>query len=220
MVLVHGWGGGAQQFFSLMRGLANIGYSSLTFDHLGHGLSDRKPGTLHQSIRSCNDVFEHARKSSDGLCALVGHSTGCISIANSRAPLLKDLPLLLIAPVFNYKRFFLKRLVQLGLPVDMVKQYASGFTSIYRSEYQKLELAAKLEPYCDVVAIAHDESDSESAVADSVAFHKRYPQTRLIVTKDTDHFRIVGSESVWQELKSHLNYDDNGINFTSEFIEQ
>jgi pimeloyl-ACP methyl ester carboxylesterase len=220
VVFVHGWGGGAHQFFPLMRGLAHIGFSSLAFDHLGHGLSDTKPGTLHQSIRNCNDVFEQVRKSSDGLCALVGHSTGCISIANSRAPILKDLPLLLIAPVFNYKRYYLKRLVQLGLPADMVKQYAAGFSSTYRSEYQQLELARKLAPYCDVTAIAHDESDSESAFSDSVAFCKRYPLTRLIVTKDTDHVRIVGSESVWQELKSLVNYDDSTINFESEIIEQ
>jgi esterase/lipase len=220
VVFVHGWGGGAHQFFPLMRGLAHIGFSSLAFDHLGHGLSDRKPGTLHQSIRSCNDVFEQVRKSSDGLCALVGHSTGCISIANSRAPILKDVPLLLIAPVFNYKRYYLKRLVQLGLPADMIKQYAAGFSSTYRSEYQQLELARKLAPYRDVTAIAHDESDSESAVADSVAFCKCYPLTRLIVTKDTDHVRIVGSESVWQELKSLINYDDTTTNFDFEFIEQ
>ena len=220
VVFVHGWGGSAHQFFPLMRGLARIGFSALAFDHLGHGLSDKKPATLHQSIRSCNEVFELVRESSEGLCALVGHSTGCISIANSRAPILKDVPLLLIAPVFNYKRYFLKKLVQLGLQTDMVKQYASTFSSTYHSEYQQLELARKLAPYGDVTAIAHDESDSESALADSVAFCERYPLTRLIVTKDTDHVGIVSSESVWQVLKSLINYDDTTINFTSEIIEK
>jgi alpha-beta hydrolase superfamily lysophospholipase len=218
VVFVHGWGGGAHQFFPLMRGLARCGFSSLAFDHLGHGLSDKKPATLHQSIRSCNEIFEQVRTSADGLCALVGHSTGCISIASARAPLLRDLPLFLIAPIFNYKRYFLKKLVQLGLPTDMVKQYASGFSKTYRSEYQKLELAARLAPYGDCTAIAHDESDSESDVADSIAFCKRYPLTRLMLTRHTDHVRIINSESVWQELKSHLNYDDTTINFKTEIL--
>jgi hypothetical protein len=213
VVFVHGWGGDAHQFFPLMRGLARIGFSALAFNHLGHGLSDKKPATLHQSIRSCNEVFELARESSEGLCALVGHSTGCISIANSRAPILEDVPLLLIAPVFNYKRYFLKKLVHLGLQTDMVKQYAATFSSTYHSEYQQLELARKLAPYDDVTAIAHDESDGESAFTDSVAFCKRYPLTRLMATKDTDHVRIVGSEPVWQLLKSIINYDDTTINF-------
>ena len=220
VVFVHGWGGGAYQFFPLMRGLARIGFSSLAFDHLGHGLSDRKPATLFQSIDTCNHVFNQVRKSNAGLCALVGHSTGCISIANARAPLLKDLPLLMISPVFNYKLYFLKRLVQLGLPKDMVKQYANRFAQTYRSEYQPLQLAGKLSRYSEMTAIAHDESDSETAVADSISFCQRYPLTRMILTKHTDHVRIINSESVWQELKSHLNYEDTTINFSSEIVER
>ena len=213
VVFVHGWGGGAHQFFPLMRRLARIGFSALAFDHFGHGLSDKKPATLQQSIRSCNEVFKQVRNSNEGLCALVGHSTGCISIANSRTPLLKNAPLLLVAPVFNYKRYFLKQLVQLELPTNVIKQYAATFSSTYRSEYQRLELTGKLAPYAGVTAITHDESDSESAVADSVAFCKHYPLTRLIVTKDSDHVGIVSSESVWRELKSQINYDDTTINF-------
>jgi len=219
-VFIHGWDGGAYQFFPLMRGLARCGFSSLAFDHLGHGLSDKKPATLQESIDSCNHVLDQVKKSTDGLCAVVGHSTGCIAIANARPALLKDLPLLMIAPIFNYKLHVLKRLVKLGLPADMVKQYANGFSKTYRSEYQKLDLAAKLSRYAASTAIAHDESDKESAVADSIKFCDRYPLTRLMLTRDSDHVRIINSESVWQELKSHLNYDDTTINFSAEFIDQ
>ena len=219
VVFVHGWGGGAHQFFPLMRGLARCGFSSLAFDHLGHGLSDKKPSTLQQSISTCNHVFNQVQNSNEGLCAAVGHSTGCIEIANARPALVKDLPLFLIAPIFNYKLFHLKKLVQLGLPADVVKQYAIHFSRTYRHEYRKLELAGKLAAYGDVTAIAHDESDKESAVADSKKFCTRYPLTRLTVTKDTDHVRIINSESVWQALKSHLNYDDTTINFTTEIID-
>ena len=220
VVFVHGWDGGAYQFFPLMRGLARCGFSSLAFDHLGHGLSDTKPATLQQSIKTCNHVLNQVQKSTDGLCAVVGHSTGCIAIANASDVALEDLPLLMIAPVFNYKMHVLKRLVKLGLPADMVKQYANEFSNTYPGEYQKLELAGKLSQYADSTAIAHDESDKESAVADSIKFCERYPLTRLMITKDTDHIRIINSESVWQELKSHLNYDDTTINFTADIKDQ
>jgi esterase/lipase len=220
VVFVHGWGGGASQFFPLMRGLARCGFSSLAFDHLGHGLSDKKPSTLQQSIRTCNHVFNQVQKSSEGLCAAVGHSTGCIEIANARPALIKDLPLFLIAPIFNYKLFILKKLVNLGLPADVVKQYANRFSKTYRGDYQSLELADKLAAYADISVIAHDECDKESAVADSINFCNRHPLTRLLLTKHTDHVRIINSESVWQELKTHLNYDDTTINFTAEIINQ
>jgi esterase/lipase len=218
VVFVHGWGGGAQQFFPLMRGLARCGFSSLAFDQLGHGLSDRKPATLQQSIATCNFILAQVRRTDDGLCTVAGHATGCIAIANANPVFLKDVPLFLIAPVFNYKLYFLKKLVKLGLPADVVKQYANRFAKNYRGEYQKLELANKLSRYADVTAIAHDESDSVSAVSDSIDFCNRYPLTRLMVTKNTDHLRVINSESVWQELKSHLNYDDTTINFSAEII--
>ncbi len=220
VVFVHGWGGSAQQFFPLMRGLAQCGFSSMAFDHLGHGQSDIKPATLHQSVATTNHMLQLAKKTSDGLYAAVGHSTGCISIAAARNPLVRDLPLFLISPVFNYKLYFLKKLVKLGLHSDLVKQYANRFAKNYRQEFQKLELARNLDRYGDVTVIAHDESDSESAVTDSIKFCTRYPLTKLLLTKNADHLRIINSETVWQELKSHLNYDDTTINFTAEIVYQ
>ena len=220
VVFVHGWGGGAHQFFPLMRGLAECGFTSVAFDHLGHGLSDKIPSTLQQSVSTTNHVMNHVKKSTDGLCAVVGHSTGCIAIANGHNSLLKDIPLFLIAPVFNYKLYFLKKLVKLKLDADLIKQYANRFSKIYRSEYQKLELDKNLAKYGDYTVIAHDESDTESSVSDSARFCAKYPLTRLLVTKNADHVRIINSESVWQELKTHLNYDDTTVNFTAEIIYQ
>ena len=218
VVFVHGWGGSASQFFPLMRGLAQCGFSSLAFDHLGHGQSETKPTTLHQSIKTTNHMLELAKKTGDGACAIVGHSTGCIAIAAARNALVRDNALFLISPVFNYKLYFLKRLVKLNLHADLVKRYANRFAKDYRHEYMKLELARNLDKYGDITVIAHDESDTESAIADSIRFCDKYPLTKLLVTRNTDHSRIINSESVWQELKSHLNYDDTTINFTAEVI--
>ena len=218
VLFIHGWGGGAHQFFPLMHGLAECGFTALAFDHLGHGKSDTKPSTLHQSIETTNEILSSLKRNKRGLCAIVGHSTGCIAIANARPALVKDLPLFLISPVFNYKLYFLKKLVKLKLHADLIKQYANRFAKIYRNEYKRLELATNLARYGDVTVIAHDESDSESSVSESTQFCATYPLTKLLITKNTDHVRIINSESVWQALKSHLNYDDTTINFTAEVI--
>lgn len=219
VIFNHGWGGGAHQFFPLMRGLAQCGFRSVAFDHLGHGLSDAKPATLQQSIATTNFLINKIKTSpNDGLAAIVGHSTGCIAIANAHQGLIRDVPLFLISPVFNFKLFFLKKLVQLRIDGELIKQYATHFSKTYRRDYLKHELARNLNKYADVAVIAHDELDNESAVTDSVKFCHRYPLTRLLVTKNHDHQRIINSESVWQELKSTLNYDDTTINFTAEVI--
>lgn len=220
VVFVHGWGGQAYQFLPLMRGVARCGFNAIAFDHIGHGQSDSNPTTLNQSIETTNEVLRFVRKNSgEGFAALVGHSSGCLSIANARQALIKDVPLFLISPVFNYKLFFLKRLVSLKLPPDMLKKYAARFGKIYRKEYESLELGRHLVKYADIAFIAHDESDKETAVADSVKFCKKNPLTRLLVTKQFDHNLIINSESVWQELKSTLNYDDTTINFSETLVD-
>ncbi len=220
VVFVHGWGGTSGQFLPLMRGLARCGFTSLVFDHLGCGQSNAKPTTLQQSIATTNDILQHVRKNaSDGFAAVVGHSTGCISVANARPALIKDIPLFLISPIFNYKMFFLKRLSGLKLPGIILKQYASQFNQIYKKDYEALELSCNLIKYNDIAVIAHDESDVESAVSDSIKFCQQNPLTRLLVTKNFDHNRVVNSESVWQELKATLNYEDTTINFVDAILQ-
>jgi alpha-beta hydrolase superfamily lysophospholipase len=95
VVFVHGWGGGGAQFFALMQGLAQIGFTAIAFDHLGHGQSEVKEANLQQFIVTTNYMLHHAaNKTPDGLYAVVGHSTGCIAIANARPAVLKDVPAL------------------------------------------------------------------------------------------------------------------------------
>ncbi len=219
VVFVHGWGGSASQFFPLMRGLARCGFTGLAFDHQGHGKSKVRQATLQQFITTTNFVLHHvANHNSDGLFSVVGHSTGCIAIANCRNSLLKDLPLFLISPIFNFRLFFLKKLVQLNLHPDLLKQYANGFAKVYKREFGKLELARSLDKYGDVTVIAHDTNDTESSISETYKFCKRFPLTKLLVTREFDHERIIHSESVWQELKSHLNYEDTTINFGQDIL--
>jgi alpha-beta hydrolase superfamily lysophospholipase len=116
VVFVHGWGGGAPQFFPLMRGLARCGFTALAFDQLGHGKSDSKPATIFQSISTTNFVLQHVNnKYEDGLYAVVGHSTGCIAIANCNRSIIRKVYLFLISPVFKYKIYFLKQLQQVPM---------------------------------------------------------------------------------------------------------
>ncbi len=218
IVFVHGWGGAAQQFFPLMRGLSHCGFSAIAFDQLGHGLSEKKPAPLKQFIATSNHIFNSVNDSVDGLRAVVGHSTGCIAIANATPALLRDKPLFLISPIFDYKLYFLKKLHPLKLRTRLVKEYSSHFGKSYRKEYQRLELAKKLPLYADYTVIAHDESDTESAFSDSEQFCAKHPVTKLLATKNGDHVRVINSESVWQELKSHLNYDDTTVSFTTNIM--
>lgn len=220
IVFVHGWGGGAYQFFSLMRGLKECGFRAIAFDHLGHEASEHKPATIEQMIRSTNVILGTVKNQhQEGLYSIVTHGIGAMVVTNAQKDLIRDVPLFLIAPVFNYRFYFLKLLGGLNMHSSLVKQYAQQFSANYKAKYARMELAKTLKPHADSTVIVHDHNDSVTPIADSIKFTGEHPLTKLLATRKFDHQRIITSESAWQELKSHINYEDTTINFSSMIVE-
>ena len=219
VLFVHDWGGSAQQFFPLMRGLKECGYTAIAFDHFGHGESEARPATLRQMVSTTNLMMKAAvRSHKDGLCCAVAHGIGGTVAANVSDELLEELPLFLISPVFNFKLFFLKKLRALKLHPDLLKAYAEQFLVRYKKEFARMELATRLKGFADDTVIVHDNDDSVAPVSGTTEFGKHSPITRLVFTSGLDHDRVITSESVWQELKSHINYEDTSINFSNILV--
>lgn len=209
VILAHGWADGACTFFPLMNGLSQCGFKALAFDHLGHGHSTSNKASLLHFISTTNAVLQHVQRNSiEGLAAVVAHSMSCVAVANAQAKLIKDVPLMFIAPVYDFKKYFTRQMTILGLHPTLCRQYLSSFESNYNIDFDKIGIKHKLVPYASDTVIVHDKNDDESHYLDSVKFSAENPLTKLLLTKDLGHQRIINSESVWQQLKSHLNYED------------
>ncbi len=210
VVLVHGWSGSASQFFPLMRGLSQCGFRAVAFDHFAHGLSDCDQGSLRRFIAATEEVLKRLSKSNPGEppAAIVGHAMGCLAIANAQPRLIKDIPLLMISPIFHFRKYFTRQVNLLGLPAHLSKKYLSQLEQSYLKDLDKMELDQKLKDYAQDTVIVHDKTDEESSYLDSVKFCAANPQARLQLIQGFGHNRIINSESLWQQLKSHLNYED------------
>lgn len=213
VVLVHGWSGGAYQFFPLMRGLAQIGFRAIAFDHFAHGHSSGKQASLQSFVNATDAVLLLVKsKVPDGIVGIVGHSLGCNAIANANNKLIGDTAILLISPIFNMPKFFAQQIQLPGLHPDLAAKYMARLEEKSKQDYDRMSLVIKLLPYNGQTVIAHDKTDQVSDYTDSVKFCAKNPLTKLNVTNDLGHERIIHSESVWQQLKSHLNYEDITVN--------
>lgn len=209
VVLVHGWGSGASTFFPLMRGLAQCGFKALAFDHLGHGHSNTNKASLFHFISSTNAVLEHVRRRSmDGLAAVVAHSMGCIAVANVQTKLIRDIPLMLISPIYDFKQYITRQVNSMGMHPNLCQQYLARLEQDPQLSLDKIDIRKKLVPYASDIVLVHDKTDEESSYLDSVKLSAANPLMKLLLTKGSGHQLIVNSESVWQQLKSHLNYED------------
>jgi len=110
--------------------------------------------------------------------------------------------------VFNFKKYFIKQVKLQGLHPKLLKQCLAKFERSYLKNLDDMELKPKLAAYAANTVIVHDKEDKENGILDSIKFCSAYPLTKLVVTKGYGHSRIINSESIWQELKAHLNYED------------
>lgn len=213
VILVHGWSGGAYQFFPLMRGLAQIGFRAIAFDHFAHGHSSGKQASLQSFVNATESVIRLVKsKVSDGIVGIVGHSLGCNAIANTDQKLIGDAAIMLISPIFDMPKFFAQQIQLPGLHPDLAGKYMARLEQKSKLDYERMSLVIKLLPYDSQTVIAHDKSDRISSFNDSAKFCAKNPLTKLNITNDLGHERIINSESVWQQLKSHLNYEDITVN--------
>jgi pimeloyl-ACP methyl ester carboxylesterase len=209
VLLIHGWAGGAYQFFPLMRGLSRCGFKAVAFDHFGHGHSSGDKASLQSFVSATNLVLKFLHDNArDGMAGLVAHSMGCIALANANAKLLGDTPMMLIAPVFNFREFFARQVRKSGLSAKLAAQCLARLENGSGPALERMALDKKLVAHSDRTVIVHDKTDDESNFIDSVNFCSANPLTRLNATTGQGHERIMHSESVWQQLKSHLNYED------------
>ncbi len=217
VLLVHGWSGGAYQFFPLMNGLSRCGFNAVSFDHFGHGHSDKNHASIPEFISSVNAMLSHLKNTTqDGLAAIVGHSMGCTAIVNAPKKMINSIPLFFISPVFNFRTYFAKQLNLQHIYSKLSKQYQLKFEKDHLKKIDKIELKQKLADYSSDTLIIHDRNDHESKIIDSLNFCSAHPLTKLVAAKGYDHTRLIHAETVWQQLKSHLNYEDITSNRFSE----
>jgi len=131
-----------------------------------------------------------------------------VAVANTSEKLIQNTKLVLVSPIYNVFKYFARQADQLRLHPNLKNQYLLQFERCCLKNFEKLELASTLKPYADNCLIVHDKTDKESNVLSSMKFCSVNNSAQLHVTKGFGHDRLLNSESVWQQLKRHLDYQD------------
>ena len=205
VVLTHGWSGGAYQFFSLMQALADAGYRGIAFDHPGHGYSDGKYSSAPQFIRAFQGVLDHlAENESDSLAGVITHSMGSIAAVNAESETLHNIPLCLIAPVFQFRRSMEVKIQEFGLYPKLFNDMLDQIKRKFGVSIDELELDSRLPDYVDKALILHDRQDRFADVEDSIRFCENFPQTQLFLSRGFGHGRIIQAQTTWEMIARHL----------------
>lgn len=191
-LLGHGWSGSASQFYPLMEKIAAAGYTALAFDNPAHGQSEGQHGHLPGFVKGLEAVID---QEVDELAGVVAHSMGCTMMLESKHPKLTGKPMLLIAPVLNYKENLYRVVDVSGFSLRLFRDVVGEIEQQYQYPIDTVDSHARLSEHQGNVLIVHDKQDRFAQIEQSRQA-SALSHVDVIETEGLGHSRILKSQAV------------------------
>jgi len=189
VLFIHGWSGAASQFFPLMTQIAEQGYQCVAYDQIAHGESSGTEANLPLFIKTKEWLCQQLQKK-ERLEAIVSHSMGSVAAVNS---LKEPIPMLLIAPVFDFVTSFKLRVQQSGVLMDLLELVLTHVEGEYGLKFSELDPRKKLLKLNSNIHIVHDRNDRFANFRASCEVAEKHGNIELTLTEDLGHGRIINS---------------------------
>lgn len=217
--LVHGWGSRGGRLQAFAEPLLQAGYSIVTFDAPGHGVSGRGMSSMPEFARALMAIVEREGSAH----AVIAHSLGAAATTFALARGLSAGRVVFLAPPANPASWVTAFARALGLEPRTVERMQRR--SEQRLEFQWADLdIPRLARTLDVpLFIAHDADDKVVPWQDGAAIAAAWPDARLITTHGLGHSGVARAADVvreavafvcsaqaapsWQDESAQLEYE-------------
>jgi pimeloyl-ACP methyl ester carboxylesterase len=194
VLLVHGWSGYGGQLTAFVAPLVEAGFSVVTYDAPGHGVSSGRSSSLPELAEMVGEVA-HA---TGGPYAVVAHSLGAAATAVAvRDGLAVERAVFLSPPADP--RWGIQQFGEwLGLPEDVRRRMAARMEARFGIMLRELALP-NFVPFLKRVPplhIFHDVGDREVPLSAGEAVARVWPGARLTRTEGLGHHRILYAPQV------------------------
>jgi pimeloyl-ACP methyl ester carboxylesterase len=196
ILLVHGWGGKAAQFFSFVEPLRESGFEVIAFDAPAHGASS--------GVFASGPAFARAARAIAGgpVYGVIAHSLGAAgsTIALSQGFVAQRVVFLAPAALINPLLEEFVRLHELSEPVAV--ELRQRFAARYAARIVSVPLMAK--SFHIPLLIFHDPEDRDLPFSHGEAIAAAWPGADLVRASGVGHWRIMRDRSVIERAVSFL----------------
>jgi len=199
-LLVHGWGGDAQQMLALAQALHADGIEPLLVDLPAHGHAGGWRSNLVQWTRA---LFALSSRHGPWQ-AVIGHSLGARALAHALARGLPAERAVLIAAAPPPRQFLGWFAAAVGLGDGLAERMATRIEDREGVAMQRFEpewIGARLR---QPTLLVHDGGDRTAPLAGSQALARALPAGRLFVTEGLGHRRVLDDAGVRAQVLAHL----------------
>lgn len=196
VLLVHGWSGRGTQLVKIADTFLDMGFSTISFDAPAHGKSKGRTTIMTEFITTILELekqfgtFEYA----------VGHSLGGMSVLNA------------VKQNLNIKKAII--IGSGDIIQDIIDDFIGKMTlkpeigHLMQQHFEK-KFGEPMNNYSSYIAaqsitiptlIIHDEHDEDVPVKAAFNIHENLTGSKLIITKELGHRKILGNEEVIRNI--------------------
>lgn len=204
VLLLHGWGGYAQQMLPLAKALIAQGLRPVLVDLPAHGRSEGSTSNLPQFARAIEYLTARLQQQGHEVRAVVAHSLAANALAYAAARGLAVPRLALLAPPaspYAYTRLFA---MVFGLSEETrarLQQRVEAREGILMRQFEPAAVGPRV---AQPTLIVHDREDRINRFADAEAFRDAIASARLLETSGLGHTRLLRDEGVVQAVVDHV----------------
>ena len=188
VLLVHGWGGKAAQFFSFVGPLLDAGFEVIAFDAPAHGISSGSFASGPAFARAARVV------AGDAVHGIIPHSLGAAGSAIALAQGLKANRVVFLAPAALIASLLEEFIRLRQIPEPVAAELRQRFAARYSAEIVSVPLMASR--FDAPVLIFHDPEDRDLPFSHSEAIAASWTGAQLIASSRVGHWRIMRDQAV------------------------
>ena len=198
ILLVHGWGGKAAQYFAFVEALRAHGYTVIAFDAPAHGGSSgvfASGPAFARAARVVTDLY-------GPLQAVVAHSLGAAGTIIALAQGLEVQRAVLLAPV-AFVEPLLEMFIRIRqLPDSLAVGLRHKFAARYSAKITTMPMLAK--DFRIPALIFHDPEDADLPFSHGEAIGAAWPGAQLVPAPGAGHWRILRDQAVIEQTIAFL----------------
>ncbi len=201
-MLVHGWNGSGDQFFSLYEKFRELGFSVYVVMPKGYGQSSSvwsNPGCFIKSIES---VLNHIDKP---INVAVGHSMGAGALLHVAAKKNSFDKLVSVSAPSNFTNILDDFCLQLAVGNKAKQYFFDRVEQEVGISHQALNISSTVNKINHPILFVHDDTDKVLPVANSMILDKSAQHSQLLITQGLGHTRLLNSSLVVENVINFVN---------------
>ena len=203
ILFIHGWEGRASNFSKLIEKILKRNYSLYAFDAPSHGFSDISKNTMKDFNKFLLLFIKKIKPD-----IIITHSFGAVpttySLNIDKKQLIKKL--ILFAPPNRFSDRVNDIIKTTGVCKKIIKHLIKKIENEYGLPFENLNISDFInKTNVNDTLILHDENDKICSIDYSKEIHKKLPNSKLEILKDTGHFRILSNDIAINKVIHFIN---------------